>query len=105
MDERRASSFQKIFPNRGSRILLGISVACGVGMLALAIALGSAYSSVTLLTSLNRDTLTYNDQLTKTIMDNIDEQALEENLMFLSQKPHPTGFPDLRVYLYLSHLD
>jgi hypothetical protein len=76
MDESRRKNFLKMFQDRHSRILLGVSVACCVGMLAFAVAYGTAYSSVAMLSALNRDTLTDNDYLTKAIMDNIEVEKL-----------------------------
>jgi len=91
MSELRNEGFLKIVDDRRSKILVGLSVACCVGMLAFAIAYGIAYSSVSMLSTLTRDSLTHDEYITEKIMSLIEEKSLDDTLQFLSLKPHATG--------------
>ena len=91
MTEPRNEGFLKILDDRRSKILVGVSIVCCVGMLAFAVAYATAYSSVSLLSALTRDSLTNEEYLTKRMMSMIEAESLDDSLQFLSLKPHAAG--------------
>jgi hypothetical protein len=92
MDHPNNENVRNYFRQHRNKILVGVlGIGCFVGMLGFVIAYAAAYSSVSTLASLNIDTWTDQDLITKEIMSKIDSKTLGEYLQWIALRPHAAG--------------